>query len=272
VTTGPGVRWIVSPTEAGAIEDGRYAIVEEPAERVTHVLIAEPRAGGWTVETQPGSSPIAEVRRAETDEPPTVVADVGGRGDSRVLGYAYVAGGREVTFVERSDDRSEVKVLGRATGKPCRGEKDGPEDRDRPLCGRIRFTSADGAGGERSIYAVISNDGIALDERLVATYRADGDPRPPRPRGLQLQRRGTTVIVTWRSPDELRHDDVRVVLGSGHAALRIHEGARNRVLLRGIRPRTRVRVTVIARDDDLRASRPAHARLHPRQLRSSGHR
>jgi hypothetical protein len=272
VITGPGGRRIASPAEPGAIEDGRYAIVEEPAERVTHVLIAEPRAGGWTVDTQPGSSLIADVQRAETDEPPTVVADVGGRRDSRVLGYAYDAGSREVTFVERSDDRSEVKVLGRATGKPCPGEEDGPQDRDRPLCGRIRFAPAEGAGGERSIYAVISNDGIALDERLVATYRFEGDPRPPRPRALQLQRRGSTVIVTWRSPDEFRHDDVRVALGSGHAALRIHEGARNRVVIRAVRHRTRVLVTVIARDEALRASRPARARLWPGQMRSSGHR
>jgi hypothetical protein len=80
------------------------------------------------------------------------------------------------------------------------------------------------------------------------------------------------VVVTWRSPDELRHDDVRVVLGSGQAALRIHEGARNRVVLRGVRRGTRVLVTVIARDEALRPSRPAHARLRPGQVRSSGHR
>ena len=151
-----------------------------------------------------------------------------------------------------------------------RGE-DGPEDRDRPLCGRIRFAPADGAGGERSIYAVISNDGIALDERLVATYRAEGDPRPPRPRALRLQRRGTTVIVTWRSPDEFRHDDVRVVLGPdmrpcGSTRGRGPRGAR------AVRRGTRVLVTVIARDEALRASRPARARLRPGQMRSSGHR
>ena len=109
VITGPGGRRIVSPSEAGAIEDGRYVIVEDPAERVTHVLNVEPRGGSWTLETQPGSSPIADVRRADTAEPPTVVGDVGGRGSSRVLGYAYAAGGHEVTFVERSDDLSEGK-------------------------------------------------------------------------------------------------------------------------------------------------------------------
>ena len=82
VIRGPGGRRIASPAEAGAIEDGRYAIVEPGGAR-THVLIAEPRAGGWTIDTQAGSSPIADVQRAETDEPPTVVAGVGRRGDSR---------------------------------------------------------------------------------------------------------------------------------------------------------------------------------------------
>ena len=69
VITGPGGRRIVSPSEAGDIEDDRHVIVEEPAERATHVLIADPRAGTWTLDTQPGSSAIADVRRAETDEP-----------------------------------------------------------------------------------------------------------------------------------------------------------------------------------------------------------
>ena len=126
----------------------------------------------------------------------------------------------------------------------------------------------EGAAGTRRIYAVESNNGIAQDERLVATYRAAGDPRPPRPRDLRLRRSGSTVIVTWRGPAELRHDDVRVVLGSGRVALRIHRGARDRVIVRGVGPRTRVRVTVIARDERLRPSRAARARLRPHQKQS----
>ena len=270
VITGPDGRRIVSPSEAGDIVEGSHVIVEEPAERATHVLIVEPRAGTWTLETQPGSSPIADVRRADADAPATVVGGVGGRGSSRVLGYAYAVDGQEITFVERSNDRSEAKVLGRAEGKPCRGHKDGPEDRGRPLCGRLRFTPAEGAAGTRRIYAIVTNDGITVDERLLTTYRTAGDPRPPRPRNLRLRRRGSTVIVTWRGPAELRQDDVRVVLGSGEEDLRIHEGVRNRVVLDGIGRRVRVRVTVIARDARLRPSRPARASLRPRQRQSSG--
>ena len=117
VIRGPGGRRIVSPSEAGRIEKGRYAIAEEPAERVTHVVIARPRGGRWTIETQPGSSAIADVRQAGVDEPPTVQAAVGGRGRSRVLGYSYHAEGHGITFVERSADRSEVKVLGTGEGQ-----------------------------------------------------------------------------------------------------------------------------------------------------------
>ncbi len=268
VLTGPGGRRIASPAEAGAIEEGRYVIVEDAAENVTHVLIAEPRAGRWTLETQPGSSAVAEVHRAETDEPPTVVADVGGRGDRRVLGYAYAATGHEVTFVERGDDRSEVQVLGRAAGKPCRGEKDGPDDRARPHCGRIPFSPADGGGGTRSVYAVTSNEGVAQDERLVARYRVAADRRPERPRALRLRRSGRTVVVTWRDPAALRHHELRVFLGTGHQTLHVHEGARDRVVIRGVRARTPVRVVLVARDDDLRASRGARARLRAGQRRS----
>jgi hypothetical protein len=268
VITGPDGRRVVSPSEAGDIVEGSHVIVEDPAERATHVLIVRPR-GSWTLETQPGSSPIADVRQAESDAAATVVGRVGGRGSSRVLGYAYAVDGQEVTFVERSDDRSEAKVLGRAAGKPCRGQKDGPGDRGRPLCGRLRFTPGSGAAGTRRIYAIVTNDGITVDERLLTTYRTAGDPRPPRPRDLRLRRRGSTVIVTWRSPAHLRQDDVRVVQGSGETDLRIHRGARDRVVLRGVRPRMRLRVTVVARDARLRASRPARAGLRPRQKQSS---
>ena len=194
-------------------------------------------------------------------------------GRKRVLGYSYHAEGHGITFVERSADRSEVKVLGRAKGRPCRGEKDGPAYRDRPLCGRLRFTPGAGHAGTRRIYAVSSNGGVAHNERLVTTYRTAGDPRPRRPRDLRLRRRGKTVIVTWRSPAGHRHDDVRVVVGTGHTALHIHRGARNRVVLGGIHGhhrRMRVRVTVISRDKRLRPSRPAHATLGRFQERSSG--
>jgi hypothetical protein len=116
----------------------------------------------------------------------------------------------------------------------------------------------------------VSNNGITVDERLLTTYRTAGDPRPPRPRDLRLRRRGSTVIVTWRSPAHLRQDDVRVALRSGEVDLRIHRGARDRVVLHGIRPRMRLKVTVIARDE--RPSRPADARLRPLQKQSSGRR
>jgi hypothetical protein len=164
-------------------------------------------------------------------------------------------------------------VLGRAKGRPCRGVPDGPGDRDRPLCGRLRFTPGSGHAGTRRIYAVTTNKGIAHRDRPVATYRTKGDPRPRPPRDLRLRRRGNKVIVTWRSPAGHRHDDVRVVLGNGHAALHIHRGARNRVVLHrghGIHRRTRVRVTVISRDKRLRPSRPARATLRRFQERSSG--
>jgi hypothetical protein len=265
VITGPDGRRIVSPSEAADIVDGSHVIVEEPEERATHVLIVKPRAGTWTVDTQPGSSPIADVRRADSDDPATVVARVGGRGQRRVLGYAYAVDHQEITFVERSDDRSEAKILGRANGKPCRGQDDGPEGRGRPLCGRLRFTPADGLAGTRRIYAVVTDNGIPVEERVVGTYRAAAERRPPQPRNLRLRRRGSTVIVTWRSPAHLRQDDVRTVLGNGEVDLRIHTGARDRVVLRDIGPRMRLRVTVVARDEHLRPSRPAHARLRPRQ-------
>ena len=48
-------------------------------------------------------------------------------------------------------------MLGRAKGRPCRGQEDGPADRDQPLCGLLRFTPGAGHAGTRRIYAVSDN-------------------------------------------------------------------------------------------------------------------
>ena len=267
--TGPGGRRIASPAAAGVIDQGSHVIAEDPQARTTQVLIAHPRPGRWTIAPQPGSAPIADVQRAGTRERPTVVADVGGAGSRRVLAYAYDAQRQEITFVERSDDRSETKVIGNAAGKPCRGESDGPEDRRRPLCGRIRFTPGDGPPGKRSIYAVLSDDGVAFDETLVATYDATGG-RPPRPRALLLQRHGRRVVATWRQAPGVQRYDVRASVRNGPHVLIAHSGPVGRAVIRHIGAHRRVRVTVVAVDEGLRQSRPARARLRAGQQRARG--
>jgi hypothetical protein len=266
VVTGPDGRRIGSPTAAARIDEGSHVIVEDPREDVTHVVIARPEPGRWTIAPRRGSE-ITGLTKAQTLEHPTVVADVGFRRGRYVLAYAHAADRREITFVERSDGASEAKVIGRAAGGPCRGTENGPQDRDRPRCGRIRFTPGDGPPGTREIYAVVGEGGVAFDERLVARYDA-GAVRPEPPQRLRLRRRGRSVIVRWRRAPGVEHYDVRVALGTGHRLLLRAAGGARRTVIPGVRRRTRVRVSVVAVDSELRYSAPARARLRPGRRRS----
>ena len=94
VVTGPDGRRIASPRAPGDIDDDSHVLVEDPQQRVTHLVIERPEPGRWTIATQRGFS-ITGVQRAETVEPPTIVADVGVRRGRYVLAYAHaVTGGR----------------------------------------------------------------------------------------------------------------------------------------------------------------------------------
>jgi hypothetical protein len=271
VLVGPDGRRISTPAALGRIDQGDSVIAKDPETRVTEVLVAHPTPGRWTIHPKPGSSKIAGVELSQTEEPPTVIADVGGHGRHRVLGYTYSTEGQEITFVERTPGRDEPKTIGRAAGKPCPTEGDGPADRGRPLCGRIRFTQSDGYAGVRDIWAISSNDGVAFEERLVATYQASPPRRPAKPRGVTLARRRNSVVVNWDRPAHgigLQHN-IDVFLSDGRRLLLEHDPGSDRGIIRSVPRGVRVRVAVYALDEDERMSRPAGARLRARQVHSA---
>jgi hypothetical protein len=271
VLIGPDGRRISTPAAQGRIDKGEDVIAKDPEKLVTKMLVAHPVPGRWTIHLKPGSSKIADVELSQTEEPPTVIAAVGGRGRHRELGYTYSSEGQEITFVERTPGRDEPKTIGRATGTPCPTEGDGPADRGRPLCGRIRFTPSDGYSGTRDIWAISSNDGVAFDERIVATYQASAPRRPAKPRGVTLARRRNSVVVNWDRPAHglgPQHN-VDVFLSDGRRLLLEHDPGNDRAIIRLVPRGVRVRVTVTALDQDERMSRPAEARLRARQLHSA---
>ena len=265
---GPDGRRIVSPEADAHIQKGSHAFVEDDRTKTSSVVIGKPAPGTWRIRVLPGSSDVVRVEQAETREPATIVGEVARHKKRHVLGYAYEAHeDHPVTFVERG--RHTHKALGAAKGKPCRGEPNGPSDRQRPLCGRIRFNPAPGPGGKRRIYAIIHEDGHPFDEELVDTYRAPGDPRPRHTRRVSLVRKGRTVKVAWADARHADHWNVRVSLSDGRRLVHVHRGESEREIVRDVGRRTRVRVTVVGlRNHDHAEGRPMRARLRAGQRRS----
>jgi hypothetical protein len=262
---GPDGRRIVSPSADGEIKRGSHVFVEDDRSRTSSVVIAKPAPGTWRIRPLAGSSAVARVEQAETREPATIVGDVVRRGRRHVLGYAYEAHDDHlVTFVERGAHTH--KRLGPARVTPCPTEGNGPSDRQRPSCGRLRFRPAEGPGGLRRIYAIVHEDGHSFDEELVASYVAPGDPRPRRAPDLRVRRRGTTLVVRWSDARHVDHWNVRVSLSDGQRLVHVHRGESERELVRNVSPRTRARVVVVGlRDHDHAEGRRLSATLRPRQ-------
>ncbi len=150
------------------------------SEGATTIALRRPAKGKWRIGVQSGSTPIAKVESAEALPAPKVKATVIGSGPHRTLRYHVdAAPGQSVTFVERG--RRTYSRIGEARGSS----------------GILRFTSADGAAGRRSILAVVERSGVSRT-LTVARYAAPGTARPAVPKGLRARRSGTTISVAFR--------------------------------------------------------------------------
>ncbi|NLT05455.1 MAG: hypothetical protein GXY03_04000 [Solirubrobacterales bacterium] len=209
------------------------------------VGLRRPIGGGWTVEPQGGAA-IASVAVANGLAPPRFSARVGGKGRKRVLRYRVTPQpGLTVRFFERV--AGGARTIGVAKGAR----------------GRLRFSAGDGPGGRRRIVAIAERGGIPRLQRTVASYRAPGPVRPPRPRGLRVRRAGGGVAVSWRGARGAATYAVRVSVSDGRTLLRIVGG--RRVKVSGIGRGDAVRVTVAGRSTAGRAGKPARAKLRARR-------
>ena len=86
--------------------------------------------------------------------------------------------------------------------------------------GSVRFTSADGAGGPRTIYGVVSENGAPSEQLRLASYRAPGPRRPAVVRGLRVSRRGRRFRVRVGSSAGAAYLLVRVTASDGRHLLR----------------------------------------------------
>ena len=219
--SGPGGFRITTPlAPGGAPGDARHILLQDEENDATYVALRNPR-GSWSLETMPGSAPIRGVQTANTLAPPKVTARVTGRGASRTLAWRLRRlPGQRVRFVE---DGPDVKRVLKTTSSAN---------------GRVRFRPAFGSGGRRNVVAIVEQNGLPRDSITVARYSAPRPPKPKRPRRLRASRRGSTVVVTWRS-------------GHGTASQRVVvRRPRNRRDLFMLKARTRkLRIRDVDRDE-----------------------
>jgi hypothetical protein len=131
-----------------------------------------------------------------------VTGAVRGSGDSRSLTYRITpVEGQTVTFVERW--RGGSGVLGDASGNT----------------GTVRFAPAPGAGGRRTIVAVISQNGLPRAELAVTTYRTG----PVRERCTPQRRCATTITLATQAQGTLLYAGgvVRPARPGGSVLLRL---------------------------------------------------
>ena len=84
-----------------------------------------------------------------------------------------------VAFAERA--HRVYRILGRAKGAH----------------GTLRFTPAAGSAGKRTVYAIVSEGGVARESVPVTSYRAPAPAAPARVRGLRVRRHRRTFAVSF---------------------------------------------------------------------------
>ncbi len=234
---------LIDPSGAVVAPDVDYP---DATSGVRYLGVATPAAGRWTVRTQAGSPPIAELAVSRGLPAPKVTrARVTGKGPRRTLSYtATLAAGQAVTFVERGGAGSRVIGAGTAGSR------------------RLTFVPGPGPGGRRQIVAQLIQNDLVREEVVVTSYVA---PRPPalgRTSGLRIRRAGSRVVVTWRPGANAAAQRIDVRVPAGPSVSRILGGRASRLVVGGIDGRrVSAAVTPIARSG--RAGAATRATLAP---------
>ncbi|HEY5428151.1 MAG TPA: hypothetical protein VIK04_03475 [Solirubrobacteraceae bacterium] len=244
VLHGPGGQ-AVTPVKLGPGADTASAALALPDanDDTTYVVLHHPAGGTWTVSPAPGSSPITSVKQARGYAPAKVHARVSGHGATRRLTYSIAAHpGMSVSFAERA--HREFHILGTARGSR----------------GTLRFAPGAGVAGSRTVYALVSENGVARETLKVATYRAPVPAVPGRARGLRVRRHGRRFTVSFSGAPGAAYYLEAVIASDGRHLLHVVRGRHHALTL-----------SVIGYQDHLRVSVTGVSVLGKRGRAASGH-
>lgn len=144
--------------------------------------------GKYTVTPEPGSAKITQAAESRKGYDSDYDAEVSGTAEKRTLKYDLgpKGGDQQVTFYEKGQD--VFHQIG--TAKSGKGE--------------IDFTPADGQGGTREIIAVATLNGLPIPEQTVARFKAAAEAAVKPPTDVEVQRRGSGLVVTWDKAEQAK--------------------------------------------------------------------
>ncbi len=234
--TGPGGASVPAPAEAtGIVKGDGYMLIHSTADNTTYAVIGKPAEGRWTVEPQPGSAPVTDLRAADALPAPSVKASVHG---ARLRYAVKAAKGQTVTFKEVLPGGA-TQAIKTVTGGS----------------GSVRFTPSFGPAGRRSIVAYVDQDGAPRTTIKVATFKASAPRTLAAPRGVRVVRRGSRLTVTWKKVPGAVKYAVGVKTGDGRSLA--FTGKSRRVVVKRMLGTRKSVVTIRAIRADNRAGKPS---------------
>ncbi len=225
--TSPSGKTVVPAAFGPGAASAAAVALTVPKTSTTYVMVRNPGAGVWKVSGAPGSSAITQVRQARGYAAPKLHARISGRGATRRLTYSVTKrAGLSVAFAERA--HRVYRILGRAKGAH----------------GTLRFTPSAGTAGKRTVYAIVSEGGVARESVPVTSYRAPGPVTPARVRGLRVRRHRRTFAISFGSARGAAYYLLTVHGSDGRHLLRLIRGRHHALTLAYLGYKDRLTVTV----------------------------
>lgn len=186
---GPRGQNVTTPANGSLSANGFWVSVDRSTD-TTHIAIAHPAAGIWTIRTRPGSSPIKQLMEAKPAPKARISAKVSLAGCAERLTYTYhpAAGDQVAVYAQNGAQR---KSFGRArAGKHV-----------------LRFVPAlTGAG---RIIAITSHKGIPFAETTLAVFNPTRYRQAATPRHLRVHH----SVLSWSAACDAKGYTVTTAYG-----------------------------------------------------------
>lgn len=182
LTSGDG-RTLVVPRNKEAVKTGKYMIVVDRANKVTHVASGVLRDRKWTITPYGDSTPVMGVRTGEFLKPEKVKAKVVGKGLKRTLIWDSEGNpNTKLSFTEVMRNGYEQPIL--VTNK---------------VRGRYSFRATKGSHyGERRLKAYVVHGGTPREATIEDRYTVRRPARLKAPAGVRAWRNIYTAKAVWR--------------------------------------------------------------------------